>query len=148
MVMAVSDYIALGTLAILVLSSFAGILAWALNRYDSLEKERQAVEKKAVIDSLETLNKAQEKTSERLERWEQTQNNQIQASMKQFMNLEVSIKDYAHQISVLSIKTQDIARDTEIQYKRVSEEIDRLWKTVVKEIAPGVFRVSEGKEKK
>jgi predicted RNase H-like nuclease (RuvC/YqgF family) len=144
--MTTTDFIDLGLLGASFLTIFGGILGWAISKYSRVQSELEQARAKSVENSIALLNKSQEKTTERIERWEQTQNNQIQASMKQFMGLESTIKEYSSSLSILSIRMQDLARENENNYKRVSEEVDKLWKSFTKDIGEGWIRVSEKKK--
>jgi uncharacterized protein YoxC len=140
------DYIGLGTLVIMGLGLFGGLASWLIGKYERVQQSLQETEKAQVLAAIENLSKAQDKITERIVHWENVQSAQIHSSMKQFAVLESAVRDYSKDVTSLNQRCQDLSRESENQFKIMSAEIQRVWKTFVEEIAPGVFRVSDKKK--
>lgn len=132
--MSASDLIALFAAIIVLGGTLWAVCSWTLDKKFEKDKEIEQLKKLNVDNSVEQIAMILDEMKKRMTDLEVFQNNNVTASMKQFHSLELTMKDYQRDVGVLSEQT-----------KQQRTDLEKLWKTVVTEIAPGVFRVSDKK---
>ncbi len=111
-----------------------GVLAWFLDKKHENDKVIESLKKQNQDQNSAEIRSIIQEMKQRMAELEVLQTNMSAANMKQFHSLELAMKDYSKDVCVQSE-----------QIKQQKSEIEKLWKTVVTEIAPGVFRVSDKK---
>ena len=129
--MSISDWIGLGAVGAGLLAFAWGICSWSIDKYERVQGALHKSERESLLAIMDSISKTQDKIQERLDRWEQTQSNQINASMQKFQVMEMALKDYSKDLYMVSEQT-----------KLQRAEIEKLWTTVVKDIGEGLVRVS------
>ena len=122
-----------------------GVMTWTSDRrYKNQEKleairqesaEKIELLKKQLTDnSIEKLTTLISDLAKRVADWERLQTIQAKATIERFHALELSMQVFTKEVGSLHESTRQQAR-----------AIVSIWKTVVKEIAPGVMRISDKK---
>ena len=122
-----------------------GVVTWAADRrYKNQEKleairqesaEKIELLKKQMTDaSIEHIRLLMGDIQDRVGHWEKIQASYSKTTADRFHSLELSVQGFTREVGLLSEQSKQQVRAMAL-----------IWKTVVKEIAPGVLRVSERK---
>lgn len=132
--MTLSDCTAILSLIVFTAISAWGVLAWVLDRKFKNDQKLSSLKKQNQDQTNSEIKALLSEVKQKISELELLQTNMSAATMKQFHALELSMKDYSKDIQIQA---------EQIKWQR--EEIQKVWQTLVKEVAPGVFRVSDKK---
>lgn len=111
-----------------------GVFAWSIDKKFQNDQKIEALKKSNQDLKNEEIKTIIMDLKSKMTEIDVFNNNSTIAVMKQFQSFELAIKDYQKDIAIINE-----------QIKQQKSEIEKLWKTVVTEIAPGIFRVSDKK---